>query len=188
MRMMPTKLIVKLMIGIVFVFSSNAFADQTDTRLDQLFNVLKSSSNLTELQEVESSIWEIWFDSGVSEIDVLMDEAATAVETGQLKYAEGLYSKVVETVPEFSEGWNRRATVRFYQQDYEGSLEDIQRTLILEPRHFGATWGLGMILGSRREFTGAIAAFERLLEIKPNARDARPRLELLKKELAESSV
>lgn len=176
------------MLGLVLIFSPNAFADQTDTRLDQLFNVLKSSSNLTELQEAESSIWKIWFDSGEQEINVLMDEAAMAVEAGELEYAEGLYTQVVGKAPKFSEGWNRRATVRFYQQDYDGSLEDIQRTLILEPRHFGATWGLGMILGSRRELTGAIAAFERLLEIKPNAHDARPRLELLKKELAESSV
>lgn len=186
--MMSFKFVIRMMLGLVFIYSANAFTDQTDTRLDQLFNILKTSSNQVELLEVESSIWEIWFDSGLPEIDAIMAEAATAVESGQLKHAEGLYSRVVEKVPEFSEGWNRRATVRYYQQDYDGSLEDIQRTLILEPRHFGATWGLGMILGSRREFSAAIAAFERLLEIKPNARDARPRLELLKKELAESSV
>ncbi|MDH5353090.1 MAG: tetratricopeptide repeat protein [Gammaproteobacteria bacterium] len=182
------KFVVPVLLGFGLIFSPNASTDQTDTRLDELFNVLKNSSNSTELEEAESSIWEIWFDSGLPEIDAMMAEAATAVQAGQLKYAEGLYSRVVEQVPGFSEGWNRRATVRYYRQNYEGSLEDIQRTLILEPRHFGATWGLGMILGSRREFTGAIAAFERLLEIKPNAPDARPRLELLKKELAESSV
>lgn len=186
--MIPIKLIVELMIGIVFVFPPTALSDQTDNRLDKLFVVLKSSSNPTELQQVESSIWDIWFDSGEPEVDVLMDTADAAVQAGNLEYAEGLYTQVVEKVPDFSEGWNRRATVRYYQRDYDGSLDDIQRTLILEPRHFGATWGLGMILGSRRELTGAIAAFERLLEIKPNARDARLRLELLKKELAESSV
>ncbi len=186
--MMSFKFVVPMMLGLVLVFSPNAFTDQSDTRLEQLFNVLKSSSDPSELLEVESSIWKIWFDSGMPEIDAMMEEAATAVETGQLKHAEGLYSQVIKKVPDFSEGWNRRATVRYYQQNYEGSLEDIQRTLILEPRHFGATWGLGMILGSRREFTGAIAAFERLLEIKPNARDAQPRLELLRKKLADSSV
>jgi cytochrome c-type biogenesis protein CcmH/NrfG len=59
---------------------------------------------------------------------------------------------------------------------------------VLESRHFGAIWGLGMILGSQRDFTGAITAFERLLEIKPNSRDARPRIELLKQELVKSAV
>ena len=97
-------------------------------------------------------------------------------------------SEVIEMAPEFSEGWNRRATVRYYQKDFEGSLDDIQQTLILEPRHFGAVWGLGMILGWKQDFSGAIIAFERLLEINPHARDARPRIEILKQELAKSAV
>ncbi len=91
-------------------------------------------------------------------------------------------------MPGFSEGWNRCATVRFYQRDYDGSLDDIEQTLKLEPRHFGAFWGLGMILGSQQDFERAIIAFERLLEIKPNANDARPRIELLKQELAKQAV
>lgn len=188
MKMIPVKLIVQLSLGIVLIFSQPVFSDQTDKRLDELFSTLQSSEEQTALQTIESSIWEIWFDSGMPEIDVLMAEAGTAVQNGKLAYAEGIYSQVIEKLPDFSEGWNRRATVRFYQNDYAGSLEDIQRTLILEPRHFGATWGLGMILGSRRDLIGAIAAFERLLEIKPNASDARSRLELLKHELAKSAV
>lgn len=188
MKMIPVKLIVQLSLGVALVFTSPVFADQTDKRLDDLFAALQSTEDQAELQTIESSIWEIWFDSGLPEIDVLMEEAGTAVQTGKLDYAEELYSKVIKKLPEFSEGWNRRATVRFYRNDYTGSLEDIQRTLILEPRHFGATWGLGMILGSRRDLIGAIAAFERLLEIKPNASDARPRLELLKQALANSAV
>jgi tetratricopeptide (TPR) repeat protein len=188
MKMIPVKLIVQLSLGILLIFSGSVFSDQTDKRLDELFSVLQSSEDQTELQTIESSIWEIWFDSGKPEIDLLMEEAGSAVQAGKLAYAEGLYSQVIEKLPDFSEGWNRRATVRFYQNDYAGSLEDIQRTLILEPRHFGATWGLGMILGSQRDLIGAIAAFERLLEIKPGARDAKPRLEMLKQELAKSAV
>ena len=188
MKTITIKLISLLIAGIVLVLPPAVLSDQTDARLDELFTVLKNSSSPAELQTAENSIWEIWFDSGQQEVDQLMDEAGTAVQSGQLKYAEGLYSQVIAKVPEFSEGWNRRATVRYYQKDYDGSLEDIQRTLILEPRHFGATWGLGMILGWQRDFDGAIAAFEHLLEIKPNARDAKPRIEMLKQELAESAV
>ena len=97
-------------------------------------------------------------------------------------------NRIIEMAPRFAEGWNRRATVRFYQNDYAGSLDDIEQTLKLEPRHFGAFWGLGMILGSQRDYQRAIGAFEKLLEIKPHARDARPRIELLKQELAKQAV
>lgn len=163
-------------------------SDQTDQRLDQLFETLQSSQDEMVLLETEAAIWDIWYDSGKEDIDELMLQAAELVRAGNLAAAEQIYSGVIAALPGFSEGWNRRATVRFYQRDYEGSLADIEETLRLEPRHFGAIWGLGMILGSQRDFQRAILAFERLLEIKPNSRDAAPRIELLKQELAKESV
>ena len=163
-------------------------ADQTDQRLDGLFQTLQHSQDSDELLEVEASIWEIWYDSGVAEIDTMMLEAGELVSFGKLAAAETIYANVIEQAPTFSEGWNRRATVRFYQRDYDGSLEDIEQTLILEPRHFGAIWGLGMIMGVQQDYQRAIIAFEKLLEIKPNAHDARPRIERLKQELARQSV
>ena len=167
---------------------SIAAADQTDERLDGLFQTLKTSQDVTALVEAEATIWDIWHESGVEEVDSMLQEAAELMSTGQLAEAESLYTRVIASVPMFSEGWNRRATVRYYQRNYAGSLEDIEQTLKLEPRHFGAIWGLGMILGAQRDYQRAILAFERLLEIKPNAIDARPRIELLKQELAKEAV
>ncbi|HEY5738471.1 MAG TPA: tetratricopeptide repeat protein, partial [Gammaproteobacteria bacterium] len=146
-----------------------ALCDQTDSRLDALFETLQSSQDEVLLLETESEIWDIWYDSGEQQVDDKMEQAAEQLRNGNLAAAGRLYSEVIEMLPEFSEGWNRRATVRFYQRDYAGSLADIEETLRLEPRHFGAIWGLGMILGSQRDYERAILAFERLLEIKPNA-------------------
>ncbi len=173
---------------LVLCFPVIGVGDQTDQRLNQLFQTLQSSQDATVLVETEATIWEIWYESGKQEIDDMMLEAAVLVRSGDLDAAESVYSRVIDAVPGFSEGWNRRATVRFYRRNYEGSLEDIEQTLKLEPRHFGAFWGLGMILGSQQDFERAIIAFERLLEIKPNASDARPRIELLKQEMARQSV
>ena len=173
---------------LVLCFPVIGVGDQTDQRLNQLFQTLQSSQDATVLVETEATIWEIWYESGQQEIDDMMLEAAVLVRSGDLAAAESAYSRVIDVVPGFSEGWNRRATVRFYRRNYEGSLEDIEQTLKLEPRHFGAFWGLGMILGSQQDFERAIIAFERLLEIKPNASDARPRIELLKQEMARQSV
>ena len=182
----------KMTMGLVLVVSGwlplLAIADQTDDRLDPLFDALRSSQDALELVEIEAAIWEIWYQSGDEQVDAMMEEAADLAGQGNLAGAEAIYTRVTERMPRFSEGWNRRATVRYYQRDYEGSLDDIEVTLNLEPRHFGAIWGLGMILGLQRDFERAIVAFERLLEIKPNASDARPRIELLKQELAKQAV
>jgi len=163
-------------------------ADQTDQRLDDLFHTLQTSQDAAELLEVEADIWEIWYDSGSAEIDSLMGEGAALVRAGDLAAAEAVYGLVIKKAPMFSEGWNRRATIRFYRNDFEGSLADIEQTLKLEPRHFGAIWGLGMILSGQQDYERAIIAFEKLLEIKPNSEDARPRIELLKQAMVEEAV
>jgi len=186
--MKTPKLFLAVILALVCCFPMLGTADQTDQRLDGLFQTLQTSQDATALGEAEASIWEIWYDSGKNDIDALMLEAAALVRSGNLADAELIYSRIIEATPQFSEGWNRRATVRFYQNDYAGSLADIEQTLKLEPRHFGAIWGLGMILGSQRDYQRAINAFEMLLEIKPNAGDARSRIELLKQELAKASV
>ena len=188
MKALTVTIIIQLTVGVALLIPIPGFSDQTDPRLDELFTTLKTSKNTVVLQETEADIWAIWFDSGSEEIDKLMEKAGIAVQSSQLTKAEKLYSQVVKMAPRFSEGWNRRATVRYYQTDYSGSLTDIQQTLALEPRHFGAIWGLGMILGWERDFSGAITAFEQLLEIKPNASDAKPRIEILKQELTKNSI
>ena len=177
-----------LVIALTLGSSTVVGADQSDQRLDELFQTLQTSSDSEKLGEVEARIWEIWYQSGEDEIDVLMLQAAALANSGDLVAAEIAYGSIIQQSPGFSEGWNRRATVRFYQRDYDGSLADIEQTLKLEPRHFGAIWGLGMILGLRQDYQRAIAAFETLLEIKPNSADARPRIELLKQALAKESV
>jgi tetratricopeptide (TPR) repeat protein len=174
--------------ALAFIIPTVVGADQTDQRLDDLFQTLQTSSDAGKLVEAEADIWEIWYDSGEAEIDSLMLEAGALMGSGELIAAETIYADIIEQAPAFSEGWNRRATVRFYQRDYDGSLADIEQTLKLEPRHFGAIWGLGMILGLQQDYQRAIGAFEKLLEIKPNSRDAGPRIEMLKQALARESV
>jgi tetratricopeptide (TPR) repeat protein len=180
--------ILQLCAVLLACLAPGAGADQTDARLDDLFHTLQTSQDAAELLEVEADIWEIWYDSGSAEIDSLMGEAAALVNAGDLAAAEAVYGMIINKAPMFSEGWNRRATIRFYRNDLEGSLADIEQTLKLEPRHFGAIWGLGMIMGAQQDYERAIIAFEKLLEIKPNSEDARPRIEFFKQAMVDEAV
>lgn len=163
-------------------------ADQTDERLDALFATLQTSEDPMILRETEQDIWSIWYDSGNERVDELMTEAEYAMRFGELAKAELLYTEIVSLAPEFSEGWNRRATVRYHMGNHDQALDDIQRTLSLEPRHFGALWGLGMILSARGNYLDAITAFETLIAVKPNTLDAAPRIEFLKERIKNQAI
>ena len=164
------------------------FGDQTDTRLDELFATLQNNGSVVVQHETIQTIWKIWYESDREEINKLMEEGGEAVLSGQLEKAESIFTQIIENSPEFSEGWNRRATVRYHRRDFAGSLDDIKKTLALEPRHFGAIWGRGMILGLQGDFAGAIQAFKQMLQITPYSEDARRRIELLEKEIRKNTA
>jgi len=90
--------------------------------------------------------------------------------------------------PDFAEAWNKRATVYFLIDDYAASIADIRQTLALEPRHFGALAGLGMIFQAMDRKNDAIQVFERALEINPQLDKVREALEELKKETAGDDI
>jgi len=74
---------------------------------------------------------------------------------------------VVKLRPDYVEGWNRRATLYYLQNDYAHSLEDIEQVLVREPRHFGALAGLGMIMQDLGDEKRALDAFRKALAVNP---------------------
>jgi tetratricopeptide (TPR) repeat protein len=160
---------------------SLAWADQTDARLDALFEVLATTSGMPAAQAAEAEIWRIWIESGREEIDALMVEGVLAMSNQRFEDAIALFRQITERAPEFAEGWNKRATAYYLNDDHVASVRDIQTTLALEPRHFGAISGMGLIFLSRGDEAGALAAFEAVLVIHPGAPGARQRVEELRK-------
>ncbi len=164
---------------------STAQADQTDERLDALFEVLKTAGDREAARAVEAEIWRIWIESDRREIDALMIEGVVAMTNQRIEDAITIFGQITESAPEFAEVWNKRATAYYLNDDYVASVRDIQRTLALEPRHFGAISGVGLIFLARGDEAGALAAFESVLAIHPHSRGARERVEQLRKLLRE---
>ncbi len=113
--------------------------------LDSLFMDLKHSSNEAEARKLESLIWKTWLESEDDKIDVLMQQALRKRRGYDFNGALEILNQVITLKPDYSEGWNQRATVYFHQEKYEKSLEDIAKTLELEPRHFGSLAGRAVI-------------------------------------------
>jgi tetratricopeptide (TPR) repeat protein len=155
-----------------------ALADQRDARLDDLFQQLQAAE-AGDAQRLERSIWEIWSRSDSRLVNELMNEGVHALAERRLGRALQRFDQIVRYQPEFAEGWNKRATVHFLMRNYEASVRDIQQTLDLEPRHFGALAGLGLIYDSLNQPEAAIRSFEAALEIHPHLDGLRRRIEEL---------
>ena len=163
-------------------------ADQNDARLDELFALLQSTADPSEADVAERQIWQIWIESGREEIDGLMAEGIAAMRSGRLADSIEIFGQVVARAPDYAEGWNKRATAYFYHGELPESVHDIQRTLALEPRHFGAISGMGLIFLRRGDDAGALGAFEAALEVHPHARGARMQVDELRERLKGQGV
>ena len=160
-------------------------ADQNDPRLDGLFAILKSDGDPQAVRAAEAQIWRIWLDSGREDINALMRAGIMAMTNQHLDDAIRIFGQITERAPDFAEGWNKRATAYYLDEQYVASVRDIQHTLALEPRHFGAISGMGLIFLSRGDDQGALAAFEAVVAIHPQAPDAREHIEELRQRILE---
>jgi tetratricopeptide (TPR) repeat protein len=135
--------------------------------LDSLFEDLGKERHPAGGRRIARQIWRIWADSGSATIDLLMEWSEKAIRDKKYATASDLLDQVTVLRPGFAEGYNRRATLNFLQDNYGESLADIERTLQLEPRHFGALSGLAEIMQRSEQDEQALRTWYRLLEIYP---------------------
>lgn len=155
-------------------------ADQNDPRLDALFGELRAAPDPQAARATEQQIWSIWLKHKDAAINNLMSVGLAQMSRRDYKGALSSFGQIVEADPDFAEGWNKLATVNWLLADYEKSLEDIDRTLSLEPRHFGALSGRGLVYIELEEWEGALDAFEAALAVNPQMRGPRANAEALR--------
>jgi tetratricopeptide (TPR) repeat protein len=135
--------------------------------IEFLFGALKAAPDETSAKHIEDRIWSLWLASGSDTANLLMSRVKTALDKQDYDLALRLLDAVVELRPQYTEAWNRRATVFFLKKDFANSMADLRQVLIREPRHFGALSGLGMILQETGDDKAALDAYRRALDIHP---------------------
>ena len=142
-------------------------ADRTKG-LDFLFGALKAAPDQASAKHVEARIWAMWMQTPSDTAALLMSRAKTAMDAQKMDVALKLLDSVIKLRPDYTEAWNRRATLYYLKNDYARSMQDIQQVLIREPRHFGALAGLGMIMQDIGDDKRALDAFRRALAVNPH--------------------
>jgi tetratricopeptide (TPR) repeat protein len=151
-------------------------------QLDRLFARLIKSQDSSEAQRTEQSIWSLWMTSDSPTADALLAQAMKASAVNETAAALSILDKVITVHPDYAEAWNKRATVYFLIGRYNDSLKDIDKVLELEPRHFGALSGRGMIKRQQGDLAGARAAFEEALSFNPHMEGVKRALDEIESE------
>ena len=157
-------------------------------RLDKLFADLKRERNPRGAERIANFIREEWSRSGSASIDLMMQWSSKAMEDKKFDVALDFLDQVTMLAPDYAEGWNRRATVHYMMNSYAKSMADIEHTLRLEPRHFGALSGMAEIFKLYGRKQAALDAYGRVLAVYPMLRNAQEQVSTLADELAGEGI
>jgi len=139
------KLIAVASLVIFLEMSENNHAFAQAAVLDELFEQLQADDE-RDFDLIEKKIWREWRKSGSDSVDFLLERGMAEMDQGNYQTAVEHFTAAIDHAPDFAEAWNMRATAFFYMNEFGLSVADIQQTLRLNPRHFGALGGFGMIL------------------------------------------
>lgn len=155
--------------------------------IEQLFTDL-ARPETRDWQRIEQEIWGYWSKSGSDAMDLLLERGRDALQAGDIDGAIEHFTALTDHAPEFAEGWNSRATAYFQAGLYGPSLGDIRRTLALNPRHFGAMSGLGMVLEQLDQPARALFAYRQVQAIHPHRPDLEDTIRRLEKQVSGTSL
>jgi tetratricopeptide (TPR) repeat protein len=151
--------------------------------LDFLFEALKVAPDDTSAKAIEQRIWSLWMVSKSDTANLLMTRVRTAVEAKDDDLALRLLNSIVSIRPDYVEAWNRRATLHFMRKEYGASLADLSQVLRREPRHFGALFGLGLIMQELGDEKRALDAYRKAIEVHPRLENVPAQIDKLREKV-----
>mgnify|MGYP003143636187 CR=1 FL=1 len=118
---------------------------------DEMFEKLRTAPSDSEANDVAMDIWASWMESGSPTVDVIMERGVDAQTAGDFETARAFFDRAILIKPDYPEA---------------------NETLQLEPRHFGAWSGLGMMFESMGSPKHALEAYREAIEIYPRMQQA----------------
>lgn len=161
------KLLPAILTGIYVTFSAASPVGAQGGDVAELLAQLREAP-AGEAERLSAEIMERWSASGSAAMDLLLMRGRAAIEDEDYGVAIEHLTALTDHAPEFAEGWNLRATAFFYQERYGEAIHDIEQVLALNPAHFNALTGLGLILEQLGHEADALRAFRAAAAIHPH--------------------
>jgi len=176
------------LILVLFLLPTICFADG-NKELDNLFKKLKKIQDQNIARNIEDQIWKLWTTHhSDNDLTQMMNYGTVLMNNRNYDEANRIFTQIIDADPNWAEGWNKRATVYYYQKKYELSQADIDKVIKLENRHFGALSGQGMVQIKLNNLEKALDSYKEVLKIYPSNKAAQKLVNEIEKVIKEETI
>ena len=114
-----------------------------------LMAALAKAPDEASAKVIADQIWRIWTTAPDEKAQALLDRGMERREAYDFEEAEKVLDALIAYCPDYVEGYNQRAFIRFLRENYDSSLEDLDLVLEKMPDHFAAMSGKALVLMSQ---------------------------------------
>lgn len=174
----------KILIFLLLFTFGEIKADQNDKRLNDLFHSLQKPESVDSHDKILEQIWLVWNKIDNPDTQKIMDSLPLYFANQKYEEAISILNNIIDQFPGYAEAYNKRATIFFILGDYNLSMIDIENTLNLEPRHFGALGGMARILLYSEKYQDAIEVYNKIKLIMPYDETIDLKINIVKKNMS----
>jgi len=158
---------------------------------EQLLTAIKLDAPATR-KLAKKALEFTWFTAAGEDAEKQLNGAMEAASQERYQEAIDMLNKLIARKPTFAEAWNQRASVYWKLGRHEESILDCERTLVLNPHHYGAWQGMGICRLHLGEISEACRCLREALKVLPHDEPTQEALEkceeLLHKERSRDGV
>jgi tetratricopeptide (TPR) repeat protein len=124
-------------------------------------------SDPVEAAKVARELERLWALSGSTSVDMIFRRGREAMEAEDWSLAVEHFTAVTDHAPEFAEAWHARATAYYQLGKFGPALSDLGQALQLNPNHWNALYGFGIVMRDIEDYGRAAEAFQKVLDVYP---------------------
>lgn len=142
-------------------------APDLDPEKTELMEAVRAAPSEMSARQLTNRLWELWSLAPDSYAQELLDEGMERRASYDFDGALKAFDALIAYCPDYAEGYNQRAFVRFLREEYDSALEDLDRVLEISPDHIAALAGRALTLMGQGEIDAGQQALRDALKLNP---------------------